>query len=56
VSIDAASTKGAVVRKAISLLFGRAGSTDRLTVSDWWAYFGSFGDDIFCDEVPEQVV
>ena len=37
------------MRQAISLLFRFIGF-DRITVPDWWAYFGSFGDDIFGDE------
>jgi hypothetical protein len=43
------------VRKAISFLLGVAGPTDRIKSSDWWAYFGSFGDDIFDDEDSQDV-
>lgn len=42
------------MRKAISFLLGGAGPTNRITLSEWWAYFGSFGDDIFCEDGPEQ--
>ena len=43
-------TKGTLVRTALSLLLGGTRKADRITLSDWWAYFGSFGDDIFSDE------
>ena len=38
------------MRKAISLLLRFKGVTERTESPDWWAYFGSFGDDIFGDE------
>jgi hypothetical protein len=29
-------------------------SRPRLTVREWWAYFGSYGDDFFGDDVGAE--
>ena len=41
------------MRKATSSLFRFITGRERIAASDWWAYFGSFGDDIFGDADPE---
>ena len=38
------------MRKAISLVLRFRGVSEFTESPDWWAYFGSFGDDIFGDE------
>ena len=41
------------MRKAKSLLLRFKGVTGRTESPDWWAYFGSFGDDIFDEDTAD---
>jgi hypothetical protein len=50
---DVCCTKGTPVRKTTSSLFRFITGRERVTAPDWWAYFGSFGDDIFGDATAE---
>ena len=42
------------MRKAISRLVRFRGVRELTESPDWWAYFGSFGDDIFGDEDTDE--
>ena len=42
------------MRKAISQLLRFRGVRERTESRDWWAYFGSFGDDTFGDEHTDE--
>lgn len=42
------------MKKATSLLLRFIGVSDRTASPDWWTYFGSFGDDIFCDDETDD--
>ena len=41
------------MRKARTFLLRLIGGSERAESPDWWAYFGSFGDDIFDAEDNE---
>jgi hypothetical protein len=46
--------KGTPLSKTRSLLFRFIGARDPGAGPGWWEYFGSFGDDIFGDEDPDD--
>lgn len=44
----------APVRKATSFLLRSIGESEPPEAPDWWAYLGSFGNDIFDDEESDD--
>lgn len=42
------------MRKARSLVLRFLGVAERTESLDWWTYFGSFGNDIFDDDILDE--